>query len=241
MDRPYISVVMPAYNEQDNIENTIRGCFEALKGMNSEVVVTDDGSKDNTLQILHRLVKEYPKLVIVKHDKNMGYGAGLKDAIEASRGEVVVSIDSDGQFDISELSRFLELLNNSAGLNVICGHRAKKQDTLFKVISDRGLNFIIRLLFGLRLKDVNCAFKLYRAQILRSISIESKGFQAPTEIMIKLKALGYDIKELCISHLPRKKGKSALKPIKTICEVMFFLIYLKLKIALFRRGLVSYL
>jgi glycosyltransferase involved in cell wall biosynthesis len=227
---------MPAYNEADNIESTIRHCFKLLKDLKGEVVVTNDGSRDNTLAILEKLKYDFPNLIIVNHSRNMGYGVALKDAIVATKGDLVVSIDSDGQFDISELPRFLEIFDKEP--DILSGFRIKKQDTFFKVLSNRILNVIVNLLFGLRLRDNNCAFKLYRGEIIRNILIESRGFQAPTEILIKANALGFKIDQLPVSHLPRKKGKSALSPFKTIFEIIPFLLYLRLKILLYKKGVI---
>lgn len=234
-----MSIVMPAYNEEANIEDTVRASFRALAatGLDGEVVVANDGSTDSTLAILNGLTGEFPNLVVVGHKRNMGYGAALKSAITASSGEYIVTIDSDGQFDIGELASFV-----GGGLNgtaVITGYRRKKQDTLFRVGANRGLNALISLLFGMSLKDINCAFRLYRADALRSINIESSGYQAPSEIMIKLSDLGCGVREIGVGHLPRRGGKSALRPFRTIAQTSAFLIYLKLKLVLYRKGMLN--
>lgn len=235
-----LSVVMPAFNEEANIEKTVRACHAALiaSKRNAEIVVTNDGSRDRTLEILGRLAQEFPNLIVVNHERNLGYGAALNNAIRASSGEYIVTIDSDGQFDIDELPRFLESpLNN--GTAVVTGFRKKKVDTLFRVLANRGLNGLITVLFGVRFKDINCAFRLYRGDVLRKIEIESRGYQAPSEIMIKLMNMGCGFKEVGVSHLAREGGQSALKPLKTITQMTAFLLYLKLKVFLFRRGMLN--
>lgn len=235
-----LSVVMPAFNEEANIERTVRACHCALESSerNGEIVVTNDGSRDGTLQILTRLAVEFPNLLIVNHEKNLGYGAALNSAIRASSGEYIVTIDSDGQFDINELPRFLTSpLNN--GTAVVAGFRKKKADTLFRVMANRGLNGLITILFGVRFKDINCAFRLYRGDVLRKIGIESRGYQAPSEIMIKLMNIGCGFKEVGVSHMAREGGQSALKPLKTITQMTAFLVYLKLKVFLFKRGMLN--
>lgn len=234
-----VSIVMPAYNEEANIEQTVRASARALHdaGLAGEIVVADDGSTDSTGKILARLSSELSGLVVVRHDANRGYGAALRSAIAASSGEQIVTIDSDGQFDIGELPSLVgEGLNGTA---VVTGYRRKKQDTFFRVFANRGLNLFITALFGLRLNDINCAFRLYRADALRSISIESSGYQAPSEIMIKLANMGCAFRQVGVSHLPRMGGQSALRPLKTMAQMSAFLVYLKMKVLLYKRGLLN--
>ena len=234
-----ISIIMPAFNEAESIEQTVRKCFSTLKelGLKGEVVVTDDGSQDTTLKILQSLSREFPELKIVAHPENKGYGAALKDAAMAACGDYIVSIDSDGQFDISEVSLLIE--ERKKGYDVVTGYRMKKKDSLFKVIADRGLNMIVRMLFGVNYRDTNCALKLYGPGILNKIKIEARGYQAPTEILMKLHALACRIGQVGISHYARQKGKSALNPFVTIYKMFTFLVYLKLKIYLYRKKIIS--
>lgn len=236
---PFISIVMPAFNEEANIEKTVTACLEALKVIKSdgEVVVTNDGSSDRTLERLKKLSQRFPNLKIVNHKENLGYGAALKSAILASEGDYVVTIDSDGQFDILELP---VLFNNAVnGTAVVTGYRRKKADTAFRVIANKGLNLLVTALFGIRLNDINCAFRVYKGELIRKINIESRGYQAPSEIMIKLFNLGYKIQEVEVSHFERKGGRSTLQPLKVIGQMSTFLIYLKLKTLLYRRGIIN--
>ncbi len=234
-----LSIIMPAYNEESNIETTIRAAHKVLAGMGveGEIVVTNDGSRDRTQELLERLSGDYPNLVVVNHQKNLGYGAALKSAVQASKGEYVATIDSDGQFDISELPTFFAPHPN--GNAVVTGYRKKKQDTAFRVAANRGLNMFITVLFGARLTDINCAFRVYRGDALRSINIESRGYQAPSEIILKMMMLGAGVKEVAVSHYARSGGQSKLRPFRTIAQMSAFLIYLKMKTVLFRKGMLN--
>lgn len=234
-----VSIVMPAYNEEANIERTVRACQSALMeaGKKGEIIVTNDGSRDGTKEKLRSLADEIKSLVVVDHEMNKGYGAALKSAIKASKGEFIVTIDSDGQFDIREIGLFFTKSFN--GISVVTGFRLKKQDTFFRVFANRGLNSFIRMLFGASFNDINCAFRLYRGDVLRSINIESSGYQAPSEIMIKLLNLGCGIKEVGVSHLPREGGQSALRPFRTILQMSVFLVYLKMKVVLYKKGMLN--
>lgn len=234
-----ISILMPAFNEKQNVEITVRKCVETLKKLliNGEVIVTNDGSTDGTKEVLENLKKEISNLVVINHQTNLGYGAALYDAIKASKGDLVVTIDSDGQFDIAELPLLLDLYEK--GNKVVTGFRKEKKDSFIKVFANKCLVLLTNLMFGLNLKDANTAFKLFEGSLIRGLKIESRGYQTPTEIMVKLKTLGYEIAEVGITHSFREKGKSALGIIKTTCAMFSFLHYLRLKVRLFKKKIIN--
>ena len=238
MKEAVISIVMPAYNEEANIEGTVRRCMNtlALLNLEGEVVVTNDGSRDQTQSILERLQGEFPNLTVVSHEHNQGYGAGLQSAMRAAMGDVIVTLDSDGQFDISELPLFLEL--HRQGQQVISGYRRAKKDSPIRVFANQCLVWLTRAMFGLKLRDANTAFKLYEAKVIRNLNIESRGYQTPTEIMIKLTTQGLAIGEVGVTHAHREGGKSALGLFKTTYAMIMFLIYLRLKIYLYRAKMI---
>ena len=235
------SICMPAYNEEDNIEKTIRDSVAAIDatGEKGEVCVTNDASKDRTGEILSRLKKEFgERLVVVTHSAvNEGYGRALADAIKASSGEWIATIDSDGQFDIFQLPELAA--NIKPDIDFIAGYRAGKQDSLVRVIADRGLNILVRLMFGIDHRDTNCAFKLVRGDLLRNLDIESNGFQTPTEIVLKLHFSGAKSVEVPVRHLKREEGKSKLKVIKVSLEFFAFLKYMQKRVNLYKRGIIS--
>ncbi|MCD4652407.1 glycosyltransferase family 2 protein [bacterium] len=231
-----ISVVMPAYNEAANIENTVSYCFDVLTGLSDEVevVVTNDGSKDETGTILGKLKSKYPGLVVLENNPNQGYGAALTKAFYASTGDVVVSLDSDGQFDIADTKEMLPLLTGD--VDIVSGYRKAKKDSLFKIVADRIMNRMIRIMFGVSDKDTNCALKLYKGEVIRSMNLEARGFQLPTEIVLKAHATGLKVIEAPVNHQARPGGQSSLAPIKTGWSMFVFLLYLRRKISLYRSG-----
>jgi len=250
---PFVSFAMPAYNEEKNIERTVNECMEAFKSAGigtaptitgngvtkwGEIVVTNDCSEDSTGEILARLQESMANLVIVTHaERNQGYGRALADAIAATRGEWVATIDSDGQFDPGDLpgliSRAVE------GIDCVAGFRQRKEDTLMRVIADRGLNLIVRGMFGIGHRDTNCAFKLVRGNVLRLLTIETNGFQTPTEIVLKLHATGHKMVEAGVTHRAREGGKSKLKVMKTSMDFLRFLFYMRTKVTLYRRRILA--
>lgn len=249
---PLVSFAMPAYNEEKNIERTIQECQQAFisAGLSTlptmpgsgkrwgEIVVTNDCSKDGTGKILERMQDSMPNLVIVTHlTKNQGYGRALSDAISATRGEWVATIDSDGQFDPGDLPHLMRFISEE--IDCVAGYRQKKKDTILRVIADRGLNIIVRTMFGIRHRDTNCAYKLIRGDLIRNLSIETNGFQTPTEIVLKLNALGFRMVEAGVTHRVREEGRSKLKVIRTSYQFLCFLFYLRTKIVLYKKGILA--
>lgn len=235
-----VSICMPAYNEEDNIEQTLRDSFKSLADleMTGEVCVTDDCSKDNTPEILAGLKDEFSNLVVVTHEgKNEGYGRALRDAIQASSGDFVVTIDSDGQFDILELGKLFDIYNES--LDMVVGFRSRKKDSFIKVLADRILNLMVRCFFGIRVRDTNCAFKLIRGDLARKMRIETNGFQTPTEMLLKMYYNKAKFKQVAVTHKKREGGQSSLKFFKTSFDFTYYLFYMRLKVYLWRRGVLS--
>lgn len=193
-------------NEEVNLESTVRECMDLLsrEGISAEVIVTNDGSSDETRQILHRLSEEFEYLRYVDLKENVGYGGAMREAIDTSRGECVVTIDSDGQFDIGDMPRLLAKLRE--GFDCVTGYRRRKRDTLPRVIANRGYNILVKLLCGISLRDSQCVLKIFRGDILRSMSMEARGFTFPTEALIKLHYYGHRIAEAPVVHRFRQGG-----------------------------------
>jgi len=238
-DRPLLSLCAPAYNEAEGIAQVISSWEETLArlGVDAEIVVTNDGSTDGTGDILARLQQQFGNLIVVNQVPNGGYGKAMAAAIAHSRGEQVLTLDSDGQFDPGEYPRLAALLGD--GCEVVTGYRLRKNDRLARVLADRALNLIVRAAFGLALRDTNCALKLLRGDVARSIPIEARGFPTPTEMLVKARAMGYTIREVGITHYPRLAGASKLKVVRTGWYFLLFLIYLRLKVWLFQRRVIT--
>jgi dolichol-phosphate mannosyltransferase len=236
---PVLSLCAPAYNESAGIARVISSWEETLSrlGVPAEIVITNDGSTDNTREILSDLQARFPNLIVIDQIPNRGYGRAVATAIAHARGQQVMTLDSDGQFDPGEYPRLVQKLNE--GYDIVTGYRLRKQDRLPRVIADRVLNIIVRLMFDLHLRDTNCALKLMRGDVARALTIEARGFPTPTELLVKARALGYRIGEIGITHYPRLAGESKLKVIRTGWSFLLFLIYLRLKVALFRSRVIS--
>ncbi|HET6268084.1 MAG TPA: glycosyltransferase family 2 protein [Acidobacteriota bacterium] len=235
-----LSVVAPVYNEAEGIEGIIRSWVNILSsGTQSwEIVVTDDGSTDQTRSILERLASEFPGFRFVGYSPNRGYGYALKTAIYATKGDWVVTLDSDGQFDLSD-SESLFKVQQQSGLDFVTGYRLRKKDSFVRVFADRTLNKMVRAMFHVPFRDTNCAMKLIRGDLARQLNIESNGYPTPTEITIKLFVLGARSGETGVKHLERLAGQSKLRILRTSMAMSRFLWYLRKKVKLYRAGVVK--
>ncbi len=219
-----ISVVLPAYNERDNIEKAVRNAQAALKliGRRYEIIIVDDGSTDGTREICDEIRKKDPSRIrVIHHQKNMGYGAALRHGFAQAKYELIFYTDSDNQFDIFELRYFLPLLDS---YDIVVGFRIFRKDNRLRKFISWGYDRIIgRLLFKLQMHDINCAFKLFKKKVLDQIEIESDNFFVDLELLAKARKLGFKINEVGVRHFPRLKGRTTVGHhhiLKTIRETI---------------------
>ena len=238
-DNIHLSVVAPAYNEEHSIAHVVREWLTLLAQEKNrwEIIITDDGSTDNTGGILGALARENDQIKVVSLGTNKGCGYALHQAIVHAQGRYVVTIDADGQFDLSEYALLLKKLEE--GYDIVTGFRDKKRDRMLRVLLDRILHLIVKISFGISLKDTNCALKIFKREILEKIQIDSKGYSVPTELLIKANALGYRIGEVRITHRERFRGESKLRALRVSWQMTVFLLYVKLKLYLFKTGVVN--
>lgn len=238
-DAPRLSIAAPCYNEAEGIGEVLREWDAALDELDgpSEIVLCDDGSTDGTGRVLAALRDRFPRLRVVSHEVNGGYGRALSSAIDATRGEFVATIDSDGQFLVEDAIELLDVLERE-DLDGVTGYRRRKRDTAVRVLADRTLNLIVRALFGLRLRDTNCALKVARGELLRGLLIEARGYPTPTEVCVRLTALGHRLGEAPVRHRARTAGTSKLRTFRTGWTMFRFLLYLRRRLALYRSGII---
>ncbi len=202
-----ISAILPAHNEEAAIAGTVTSVLETLADWMSdfEVIVVNDGSRDRTGSILDELAARNPHLRVIHHTVNQGYGAALVSGFEASRKAFVFFMDSDGQFDIRDLERFFPYLER---YDAVLGYRIRRQDTWMRKVNAWGWKMLVRAVFGVRVRDVDCAFKIYPGEFFHQHRLETRGAMINTEILYKLKRAGYTYTELGVHHLPRHGGKA---------------------------------
>jgi len=200
-----ISVFFPCYNEQENVERTAEKVIGTLEKLNAdfEVIIVDDGSSDCTPRIADEISRRDGRVQVVHHQRNLGYGAALQSGFKAASKELVFYTDGDGQFDIDEMPPLLELMEK---YDIVSCYRLNRQDPLIRKINGWCWTRLVCLLFGLKLRDIDCAFKLYKREIFDNIEMSSTGALIDTEILARATCKGYSITQKGVHHYPRTAG-----------------------------------
>ena len=206
-----ISIILPALNEEGNIEAAIQDIQSYFHSREEkyELIVIDDGSTDSTGEIAERLAKQNGSVRVIHHSINKGYGSALKEGFENSKYKYVFFTDSDRQFDIKGLDILLPLIKTDA-VEIIIGYRLKRKDPLLRRFLSWGYNSLVGYLFDLNVKDIDCAFKIFRKDIFSKIEIESKNFFVNTEVLAKAMYFGFNVLEVGVPHFPRTAGKTTV-------------------------------
>ena len=206
-----ISIVLPALNEEGNIEAAIQDIQSYFNSREEkyEIIVINDGSTDSTGDIAERLAKENGSVRVIHHPVNKGYGSALKEGFENSKYKYVFFTDSDRQFDIKGLDILLPLIKTDA-VEIIIGYRLKRKDPFLRRFLSWGYNSLVGYLFDLNVKDIDCAFKIFRKDIFSKIEIESKNFFVNTEVLAKAMYFGFNVLEVGVPHFPRTAGKTTV-------------------------------
>jgi glycosyltransferase involved in cell wall biosynthesis len=225
-----ISMVLPAYNEEANIARAVERADAALMatGLDCELIVVNDGSRDRTGAILRELQARCPRLRVVEHCPNRGYGGALRAGFAAATREWIFQSDSDNQFDYMELARLITL---AAGHDFVVGYRRPRRDPLPRRINGWGWNLLIHLLFGYVVRDIDCAFRLFRRSALAHVPLTSKGAMISTELLAGAKARGYRIVEVRVTHLPRHGGHPTGANLKVILRAFRDLVRYRLELS----------
>jgi len=207
-----ISVILPAYNEEKNINQMVKGCLAYLNKLKDdyEVVIVNDGSQDKTREISQKIAKRNPKVRLVSHAQNKGYGQSLKDGFKTAKYDYVFFTDSDRQFKLDALDIMFPIAKTQV-VDLVIGYRLKRKDPFLRKFLSWGYNTLANFLFDLSVKDIDCAFKLFRKDIFKKIKIESSSFFFNTEILAKARLFNFNIIEVGVPHFPRTAGKSTVR------------------------------
>ncbi|NLD73765.1 MAG: glycosyltransferase family 2 protein [Chloroflexi bacterium] len=203
-----LSVGLPAHNEAANIGPMVDMVREKVGPLvdDLEIIVLDDGSSDGTGEVVRRLAEDDPRVRLIRHPVNQGYGAAVRDALWAATKELVFFTDSDRQFDIGEIDRFLPRIGEA---DLVIGYRYARSDPWHRRFFGNGWSWLVNLLFGYTARDVDCAFKLFRREILDAIEVRSGGAMFSAEFLVRAKAAGYRIVEEPVGHYPRVAGSQS--------------------------------
>jgi len=207
--RPRLSLVLPAFNEEAGIRRAVAEADDALGDLadDYEILVVDDGSRDATAAVVEELTAKWPHVRLLRHPTNRGYGAALRTGFEAARFDLVAFTDADCQFHLDDLSRLLPLTEAHP---LVAGYREDRQDSWRRRALSRGYNLLVRALVGTRVRDCDCALKVFRRDALARLLPVSDGFFVNTEMLTRARQLGYDVAEVGVRHRPRLSGRSTV-------------------------------
>ena len=200
-----ISVFFPCYNEQENLTHIVDQALGVLEKLNAdfEVIIVDDGSSDSTGQIADEIADRNSRVQVVHHQTNLGYGAALQSGFRAATKELVFYTDGDGQFDINEMPLLLPLMEQ---YDIVSCYRLNRQDSSIRKINGWCWTKLVCLLFGMKIHDIDCAFKLYKREIFDNIRLSSTGALIDAEILARAIRKGYRITQEGVHHYRRATG-----------------------------------
>jgi len=225
-----LSAFFPAYNEEGNVERMCDSLRAVLPQVaeDFEIIIVNDGSKDRTREIADRLAQEHDRIRAVHHERNLGYGAAIRSGIQACQKEYLFFTDGDNQFDVSQLSTLVPLISDYDG---VIGFRLNRQDPCIRKLNAWAWNRLVRLMLGLKVKDIDCAFKLFRRGIFDRVYLEYTGAMISTEMLVKIAKHGYKIREVGVLHSPRLAGKQTGANLRVILRAFseLFVFYKKMK------------
>lgn len=219
--KPKISLtaVLPAHNEEGNIGNTVACCVSYLEENigDYEVVVVNDGSRDRTREIVEEISAVNPRVVLVNHEINRGYGSALRSGFDKASKEYIFFMDSDGQFNIDDLDRMLPHVSPD---KAVIGYREERADSIIRSLNAWLYGMYIYFVFGLRVKDMDCAFKVFPAAAYKAVRpIKSEGALFSAEFLVKLKRNGFSFVEVPVRHFPRVFGSQTGANIGVIAKM----------------------
>jgi glycosyltransferase involved in cell wall biosynthesis len=208
-ERPRLTFFFPAYNEEENIAETIRRALDEVGPLvdgSIEVLAVDDGSTDRTRQLGETAAAADPRVRIF-HQENRGYGGALRAGFDNARGELIGFSDGDLQFDLREMSRLLDrLADERKPVDVVIGYRMQRRDPLHRIFIAKTYNAIVSVLFGLRVRDIDCAMKLFRREVFDGLPLTTDSPFLSAELLIKLRARGERMAQVGVTHYPRAAG-----------------------------------
>jgi glycosyltransferase involved in cell wall biosynthesis len=206
--RPGLTIFFPAYNDSGTIASLVIAARQTAAGLTAdlEVIFVNDGSRDATGQILDQLARSYPQVKVVHHGTNRGYGAALRSGFAAASRELVFYTDGDAQYDPSEMALLWNALRSDVDL--VNGYKISRSDPLHRVVIGRIYHHTVKLLFGLKIRDVDCDFRLLRRSIFDRVSLETSSGVICLEMMKKIQDAGFTVAEVPVHHYHRVYGRS---------------------------------
>lgn len=214
-----LSLVLPAYNEEENIRIVVEQALDVLPQYADtfEIIPVNDGSSDRTGAILEELAREDDRVRPVSYKSNKGYGGAVASGFATTRYDYVMFMDADRQFNIKDISMLAPFVGT---YDIVAGFRMERSDPLHRRINAEVFNIAVRILFGVHLRDLDCAFKIFRGDQLRSLDLISNGALINCEMQAKLRRQGATLVQVGVHHYPRVAGSSTGGNLKVILKAM---------------------
>src|SRR5262245_4862125 len=206
--KPGLSVFFPAYNDSGTIASLVIAARQAARELTRdfEIIIVNDGSADATAQIADELARTYPEVRVVHHEGNRGYGGALRSGFEASTRDLIFYTDGDAQYDPAEMAVLWRAFDDDVDL--VNGYKISRSDPLHRIVIGRIYHHTVKLLFGLKVRDVDCDFRLMRRSIFDTVTLEKNSGVICLEMMKKIQDAGFTIAEVPVHHYHRAYGRS---------------------------------
>lgn len=234
--RPGISVFFPAYNDAHSIGKLVADALRILPGLTDdyEVIVVNDGSRDETGEVLRALKEKHRAVRVVEHETNRGYGGALQSGFRAASKDLIFYTDGDGQYDVGELPKLYALLDEET--DVVNGYKLERGDKINRKVVGGFYNRLAHFLFSLPVRDVDCDFRLIRREFSDKIALSSTSGSICVELVYKLSKAGASFREIGVNHYERPFGKSQFFTVRRVTKTLFDFFFLWLRLVMLRKN-----
>lgn len=224
-----LSLILPAHNEAGNLERVVGSCIGVLNESipDWEMIVVDDGSTDATPEIADGLAARDTRIRVAHHPQNRGYGSAWRSGFAEARGAYLMCMDSDGQFDLNDISLLLPYVNH---YDIVAGYRTERQDPPHRKLNAAIFHLAARILFGIHLRDLDCAFKIFSAGLIHSLPLSSPGALINLEIFALAGLKRASVVEVGVHHYPRQAGEPTGAKLSVVLQAMMEIFVLRLRV-----------
>ncbi|MFB3923219.1 MAG: glycosyltransferase family 2 protein [Terriglobia bacterium] len=231
-----VSAFFPAFNDAENLQVLVPKAEETLGRLadDFEIIVIDDGSTDHTSRVLESLQQQCSNLRVVRHPRNLGYGAALQSGFRNARKELVFYTDGDGQYDVREMDSLFPAL--SQGQDVVTGYKICRADPIHRTLIGKLYHAVVKVFFGLNVRDVDCDFRLMRRKVLERVPLTCRSGAICVELMCQIERAGFRVAEVPVHHYPRMNGRSQFFRFGPVARTGLDILRLWVRLILLRRS-----